>query len=89
MPRVLSLSGGWSLVLDAACADAAALIFSSRLCTRFLICHGIGIRLARWLRCIRYSRARELDEWEGAGIDGFSRVLENLRSHLAGHILTL
>ena len=24
MPRVLSLSGGWSLVLDTACADAAA-----------------------------------------------------------------
>ena len=38
MPRVLSMSGGWNLILDAACAEAAALIFNSQLFIQYLIC---------------------------------------------------
>ncbi len=84
MPRVLSLSGGWNLVLDAACADAAAQL-------EFPIMHPIpdlswNRNKTRALATLHSVLAREgkLDEWEGAGIDGFSRVLRRLEESLGG-----
>jgi len=84
MPRVLSLSGGWSLVLDTACADAAAQL-------EFPIMHPVpdlswNRNKTRALATLHSVLAREgkLDEWEGAGIDGFSRVLRRLEESLGG-----
>ena len=84
MPRVLSLSGGWRLVLDAACAEAAARL-------EFPIMHPIpslewNRNKTRSLASLHAVLAREgcLDEWDGAGIEGFSRVLKGLEKALGG-----
>lgn len=84
MPRVLSLSGGWSLVLDAACAEAAARL-------EFPIMHPVpdlswNRNKTRALAALHSVLAREgkLNEWKGAGIDGFSRVLRGLEEALGG-----
>ena len=84
MPRVLSLSGGWRLVLDTACAEAAERL-------EFPIMHPIPTltwnrNKTRALAALHSVLAREgkLDEWDGAGIDGFSRVLRGLEERLGG-----
>ena len=84
MPRILSLSGGWNLLLNVACAQAAANL-------HFPILHPIpqfewNRNKTRSLTALHSVLAREgrLEEWDGAGIDGFSRVLRDLENRLGG-----
>ena len=84
MPRILSMSGGWNLILNAACAEAAANL-------QFPIIHPIpqlewNRTKTRSLAALHSVLAREgrLEDWEGAGIAGFSRVLRELEEQLGG-----
>jgi len=84
MPRILSMSGGWNLILNAACSEAAANL-------QFPVIHPIpdlqwNRNKTRSLAALHSVLAREggLEEWEGVGIAGFSRVLRNLEEKLGG-----
>ena len=84
MPRILSMSGGWNLILNAACSEAAANL-------QFPVIHPIpdlqwNRNKTRSLAALHSVLAREggLEEWEGAGIAGFSRVLRKLEEKLGG-----
>ena len=84
LPRILSMSGGWNLILNAACAEAAANL-------EFPIIHPIPqlqwnrnkTRSIATLHSI-LSREGSLNDWEGAGIAGFSRVIRELEVQLGG-----
>jgi len=82
MPRILSLAGGWNLILHAACVKAAANL-------QFPIIHPIpnlswNKNKTRSLSALHSVLAKEgkLDDWDGAGIEGFSRVLKQLENQL-------
>jgi len=84
MPRILSMSGGWDLILNAACAEAAANF-------QFPIIHPIpefqwNRNKTRSLAALHSVLAREgrLEDWEGPGIAGFSLVLRKLEEQLGG-----
>ena len=84
MPRILSMSGGWNLILNAACSEAAANL-------QFPVIHPIpdlqwNRNKTRSLPALHSVLAREggLEEWEGSGIAGFPRVLRKLEEKLGG-----
>ncbi len=83
LPRVLSLSGGWQLVLDAACAEAAARL-------EFPILHPIpslawNRNKTRALAALHSVLARESAlDWEEGRLRPFSRVLRRLEEALGG-----
>ncbi len=84
MPRALSLSGGWEMVLNEACAAAATRL-------EFPILNPLptmpwGEHKTEALAQLHALLAREgcLKDWDGPGIDAFSRILRRLAKELGG-----